>query len=109
MKVLLMNYLQHTRTLQMKNKSKFQNVFDTRSKSEELQTLSTDSPKEKEIKKVGRPSGKRSDDKYRQVTLLMKKETIKKLKSYLLEVEEKKDLSELIDDICETWLEKEKV
>lgn len=88
----------------MDKKSKFQNIFDTRSQSRELETLSSEVTPEQKPKKVGRPSGKRSDDRYRQITILLQKKTIQSLKSYRLHSEDKRDLSDIIDIACQEWL-----
>lgn len=58
----------------------------------------------------GRPPGKRSDAEYEQVTFFMRKETRKALRRVLLDDErfEKKDLSELVEQIVSVWLQKHK-
>lgn len=88
----------------MTKKSKFQNVFDSRSQSPELNEQEASESHETKVSKVGRPSGKRSDDSYRQITLLLKKQTIKDIKSFLLDLDEKKDISEIVDLACQNYL-----
>lgn len=53
----------------------------------------------------GRPAtGKRSNPDYKPFTFFMQKGTHKKLKLALLQNEDARDVSELIQDLCEQWL-----
>jgi hypothetical protein len=55
-------------------------------------------------KKRGRPSGKRSDADYVQVTAYIHKDTHRDVKIALLKSGGEKDFSELVDDLLAEWL-----
>lgn len=55
-------------------------------------------------KKMGRPSGKRSDPKYTQVTAYIQSQTYRDVKVALLMGQEPQDFSELIEDLLSQWL-----
>lgn len=55
-------------------------------------------------KKRGRPSGKRSDAEYVQVTAYIHKDTHRDVKIELLKSGDDKDFSELVDSLLANWL-----
>lgn len=55
-------------------------------------------------KKRGRPPGKRSDPGYTQITAYVRTQTINDVKVELIRRGEKKDASELIEELLSTWL-----
>jgi hypothetical protein len=58
----------------------------------------------KSPKKRGRPSGKRSDEDYVQVTAYIQKDIHREVKIALLKSGGDKDFSELVDDLLARWL-----
>lgn len=54
-------------------------------------------------RRVGRPAGKRSNPEYRQVTVLLHSKTYTEARKRLLD--EKKEVSELINELLDAWLE----
>ena len=56
------------------------------------------------LKKRGRPSGKRSDTGFVQVTAYIQKNTHRDVKIALLKSNAEQDFSELIDDLLSQWL-----
>lgn len=56
-------------------------------------------------KKRGRPSGKRSDAEYVQVTAYIHKNTHRDVKIALLKSGDDKDFSDLVDSLLADWLE----
>ena len=59
-------------------------------------------------KKMGRPSGKRSDPKYTQVTAYIQGQTYRDVKVALLMGQEPQEFSELIEDLLSQWLSTQK-
>jgi hypothetical protein len=57
-----------------------------------------------DAKKRGRPSGKRSDDDYVQVTAYIQKDTHRDVKIALLKSGSDLDFSELVDNLLAKWL-----
>ena len=55
-------------------------------------------------KKRGRPSGKRSDADYIQVTAYIQKDRHREVKIALLKSGTEKDFSDLVDDLLGQWL-----
>jgi hypothetical protein len=55
------------------------------------------------LKKKGRPTGKRSNPEYEQVTAYIKKETHRKVKMALLE-QNGGDFSDLVEKLLEDWI-----
>lgn len=54
--------------------------------------------------KRGRPLGKRSHPNYEQVTAYIKKDTYQEIKISLLREGQKREFSELIQELLEDWL-----
>jgi hypothetical protein len=52
----------------------------------------------------GRPKGKRSDPDYEQVTAYIRKETYRRTKVALLQTEEERDFSQLVEDLLLAYL-----
>lgn len=55
-------------------------------------------------KKRGRPSGKRSDTEYVQITAYVREATHRDVKIALLKSRSKQDFSELVDSLLTEWL-----
>ncbi len=89
--------------------SKFKGLLDA-AKGRELEEQE---PKENQNKLVeeaeqppkrGRPKGKRSHPDYEQVTAYIKKDTYQEIKIALLREGQKREFSELIQELLEDWL-----
>lgn len=91
--------------------SKFKNIFD-QAKEREPETPAKETPHPSPAlsvmpspeKKRGRPSGKRSDADYVQVTAYIQKDTHRDVKIALLKTSTDKDFSELVDSLLANWL-----
>ncbi|MDY7022281.1 MAG: hypothetical protein SWJ54_13135 [Cyanobacteriota bacterium] len=59
---------------------------------------------EPELPKRGRPKAKRSDPNFTQISAYIRKETHRKVKMKLLEIESDQDLSELVEQLLQGWL-----
>lgn len=59
-------------------------------------------------KKRGRPSGKRSDPAFVQTTAYIRAETYKDVRIALLQEDEARDYSELVEELLSDWLKKRK-
>src|SRR4051794_4830744 len=57
--------------------------------------------------RIGRPPGKRSDPNWSPRTILMNRHTHKSIKRILLDIDDPRDLSELIDELLRTWIDKQ--
>jgi len=53
------------------------------------------------------PPGKRSDPAYKQYSLLLKRQTHRKVDSILREDENRPDMSELVQQLLDEWLERQ--
>jgi hypothetical protein len=56
-------------------------------------------------KALGRPPGKRSDPAYKQYSVLLKRQTHRQVTTLLREQEDSPDVSELLQQLLEQWLE----
>ena len=56
---------------------------------------------------MGRPPGKRSDPDWAPRTILMRKSTHKNTTRQLLDTDDERDLSELVDELLRGWLHKQ--
>jgi hypothetical protein len=54
--------------------------------------------------RLGRPAGKRSDPEYEQVTAYIRRETHKGVKIALLQEGQRREFSELVEDLLSSWL-----
>lgn len=59
------------------------------------------------LKTPGRPPGKRSDPAYKQYSVLLKKHTHRQVTNILRNQEASTDVSELLQQLLEQWLEKQ--
>lgn len=89
--------------------SKFQEILQARRTVEGVPNISdTQKPEIPNIrvpdKKRGRPSAKRSDPDFLQVTAYIRKETHRKTKIRLLEEGRGREFSELVEAMLEEWL-----
>jgi hypothetical protein len=57
--------------------------------------------------RIGRPPGKRSDPNWSPRTILMHRHTHKSVARILLETDDPRDLSELVDELLRDWIEKQ--
>ena len=73
--------------------SKFQGILDSHKKP--IQAETQGKPKTK---------GKRSDPDYEQVSAYIRKETYRNVKIALLQEEEKRDFSDLVEALLSEWL-----
>jgi uncharacterized Rmd1/YagE family protein len=58
-----------------------------------------------EVRRRGRPNGKRSNDNFKQVTAYIGRETYKQTKMKLLSADKPQEFSELVDYLLVNWLE----
>lgn len=89
--------------------SKFKGLLDAaKGREPETQDAEVNQPqlvKEAEQSpKRGRPKGKRSHPDYEQVTAYIKKDTYQEIKISLLREGQKREFSELIQELLEDWL-----
>ena len=59
------------------------------------------------LKSPGRPPGKRSDPEYKQYSVLLKRHTHRQVTTLLRDQEDRPDVSELLQQLLEQWLEKQ--
>ncbi|WP_009629945.1 hypothetical protein [Synechocystis sp. PCC 7509] len=89
--------------------SKFKSLLDAaKGKESEPEELEAKQPQlvedvEQPLKR-GRPKGKRSHPDYEQVTAYIKKDTYQEIKITLLREGQKREFSELIQELLEDWL-----
>ena len=57
--------------------------------------------------RIGRPPGKRSDPNWSPRTILMHCHTHKSVTRILLDIDDSRDLSELIDELLRGWIDKQ--
>jgi hypothetical protein len=91
--------------------SKFKGVFERAKEREPESAAEVEAPPPSPAlptggpaKKRGRPSGKRSDADYVQVTAYVHKDTHRDVKISLLKSGDEKDFSELVDSLLAAWL-----
>jgi hypothetical protein len=56
---------------------------------------------------IGRPPGKRSDPNWSPRTILMHRHTHKRVARILLDTDDPRDLSELIDELLRVWIDEQ--
>lgn len=81
----------------MSKRSKFGEIFKA--------TQSESSTEEGE-KRSGRPLAKRSDPEWKQISAFVRKETHRKAKMKLLQQDGNKDLSDVIEELLQNWVER---
>jgi hypothetical protein len=86
--------------------SKFAGIFQHSLAEEPRATERMDKPAAA-LKAPGRPPGKRSDPEYKQYSVLLKKQTHRQVTSILRDQEDSPDVSELLQQLLEQWLEKQ--
>jgi hypothetical protein len=64
-------------------------------------------PPSTESAKTGRPPGKRSDPDWSPRTILMNRHTHKSVQRILLDTDDERDLSELVDELLRRWIDKQ--
>lgn len=86
--------------------SKFSGLFDDRIKNPPAATRRTDKAPAP-VKNVGRHPGKRSDPDYKQYSVLLKRQTHKQATRLLDDLENGQDLSDLMQQLLEQWVNKQ--
>jgi hypothetical protein len=86
--------------------SKFSGIFQ-HSLSEEPRVAERTEKRIAALKAPGRPPGKRSDPEYKQYSVLLKKQTHRQVTNILRDQEDSPDVSELLQQLLEQWLEKQ--
>lgn len=89
--------------------SKFKGILNAAREREpepepEKETVTQPPASEKAKPKLGRPTGKRSNPNYEQVTAYIQKDTYKEVKIQLLADGQNQDFSELVQGLLEQWL-----
>ena len=86
--------------------SKFNDIFKAAKEREHNEEPKTpvEPPIAKQPKRKGRPKGKRSNPDYEQVTAYIKKETYRQIRIALLEQDNTKDFSELVEQLLDEYL-----
>jgi hypothetical protein len=73
-----------------------------------LSTQKSDSPKIQQSEKPrGRPAGKRTDPDYAQVTAYIRKDTHHAVKLRLMQENQGREFSELVQELLAEWLKKD--
>ena len=86
--------------------SKFSGIFQ-HSLPEESRASARTEKRVAALKAPGRPPGKRSDPEYKQYSVLLKRQTHRKVTTILRDQEDSPDVSELLQQLLEQWLEKQ--
>ena len=86
--------------------SKFAGIFQ-HGLAEEPRPAERTEKRAMELKAPGRPPGKRSDPEYKQYSVLLKRKTHREVTTILRDQEDSPDVSELLQQLLEQWLEKQ--
>ena len=86
--------------------SKFAGIFQQNLAEESPTAERTEKPTVM-LKAPGRPPGKRSDPEYKQYSVLLKRQTHRQVTTILRDQEDSPDVSELLQQLLEQWLEKQ--
>ena len=86
--------------------SKFAGIFQ-HSLPEEPQAVERMEKRVAALKAPGRPPGKRSDPEYKQYSVLLKRKTHRQVTAILRDREDGPDVSELLQQLLEQWLEQQ--
>jgi hypothetical protein len=86
--------------------SKFAGIFQ-HSLGEETRASERAEKPAATLKAPGRPPGKRSDPEYKQYSVLLKKQTHRQVTTILRDKEDGPDVSELLQQLLEQWLEQQ--
>jgi hypothetical protein len=86
--------------------SKFAGIFQHNLAEESQAEERTEKPAVV-LKAPGRPPGKRSDPEYKQYSVLLKKQTHRQVTAILRDQEGGPDVSELLQQLLEQWLEQQ--
>lgn len=84
----------------MAENSKFAGIFDAGPQT----AVQGGGRTETLVKTVGRPPGKRSDPDYKQYSVLLRRQTHRKVSGILRDRESEQDVSELVEQLLERWL-----
>jgi hypothetical protein len=93
----------------MKESSKFSNTLASLrppkpAKEQEALAVAPQAPELQHEKKAGRPSGKRSNPGYEASSVIIRKGTKKSVQRILLDDEQERDFSELVEELLCNWL-----
>jgi hypothetical protein len=86
--------------------SKFAGIFQQNLAEESPAAERTEKPAVM-VKTPGRPPGKRSDPEYKQYSVLLKRQTHRQVTAILRDQEHGPDVSELLQQLLEQWLEQQ--
>jgi len=86
--------------------SKFAGLFQ-HSLAEEPRAAERTEKRATALKAPGRPPGKRSDPEYKQYSVLLKRQTHRQVTTILRDQEDSPDVSELLQQLLEQWLEQQ--
>jgi hypothetical protein len=86
--------------------SKFAGIFQ-HSLAEEPRASERTEHRGAALKAPGRPPGKRSNPAYKQYSVLLKRQTHRQVTTLLRDQENSPDVSELLQQLLEQWLEKQ--
>jgi hypothetical protein len=70
-----------------------------------LQAGHEEAPEQAGAGKVGRPPGKRSNPNYKRLTVLVKKQTVKRAERLWDDLEPSKDMSDLVEQLLADWVQ----
>jgi len=84
-------------------KNRFAGINAAKKIQETKSHIASESITETPLKR-GRPGGKRTNDKYQQVTAYIEKDTYKKVKIKLLENPTKLEFSEIVQNLLHDWI-----
>lgn len=87
--------------------SKFAGIFQHSLPDEPQSSERTEKPAAT-LRTPGRPPGKRSDPEYKQYSVLLKKQTHRQVTAILRDQEDSPDVSELLQQLLEQWLEQQR-
>ncbi len=94
--------------------SKFSAVLAAKRETQDYQVPDGKAPTDTSLagdgRRRGRPNAKRSDPMFVQTTAYIRKETLRETKRALLELEDenKRDFSELVEELLSTWLKEKR-
>jgi hypothetical protein len=70
-----------------------------------LQAGHEEAPEQAGTGKVGRPPGKRSNPNYKRLTVLVKKQTVKRAERLWDDLEPSRDMSDLVEQLLADWVQ----
>ena len=97
-----------------KPESKFAGIFQQATPAAEAREVTTsaeiphDQPAAPAAKPLGRPPGKRSDPAWKQFSVLLKRDTQRQAANILRVKDDGLDLSDLLQNLLEGWIKRQK-